>query len=534
MALGWFGLTTKKARELEEKLLPMSLRATDPLDGSLVIPGFHHDASTIAVDGTFQHTAALINEYREMATDPDVDLAIDDIVNSIVTSEEDVVPVKLNTSKLEITDKMVDILNREFDSILDMLQFKENGYELIRSWYTDGRQFFQPILDPNNQKAGIRKIVFLDTRTIQKVKIVHKKPATRGGQNIEVIEKAETMFFYNPYWAPEYNAIAGNSSYAAMTSIHTQKIPENDIIYVHSGLKDPVTGVVISDLEKSKKQLNNLRMMRDAQVIYRITRSVEKRVFRVDVGSLPPKQAEEQMKKIIRQHKTKLLYDPKSGKVNGKTHQQSLIEDFWFPVREGGRSSDVSTLAGAQNLSEIDDILYFQKLLYRSLNVPEGRLQDQQPMLFGNRNTEMTRDEWKYNKFIMRKRRRYGSSVFTPLLKLQLITKRIVTEDEWNKYYASDLNYEWMSDSWAEEQQETDALMNKFNNLGALQEYVGKYISDDFVYDKVLRMTPEDIERERKRITEMKEEQAKEEDDKFIRAEKLKAELSTDNDDEED
>ena len=499
MVGSWFGLSSKKAKEIEKKTAPVSLRANDPLDGALVLNGFHHEPTNMALDGTFQNTAALLNEYRDMAIDPDVDMAVDDIVNAIITCEEDKKPVELDFSNLEISDKLQDKIRKEFDTVLGVLDFNESGYERIKQWYVDGRQFIQPIL--GSRKAdGLIKAVFMDSRTVQKVKLVYKKPVVEANKRVEVIDRVENKFLFNPYWAPEYNTLSNSLSFPAITRLETQVLDEDSLIYAHSGLKDPLTGVVVSDLEKAKKPLNNLKMMRDAQVIYRITRSVEKRVFKVDVGTLPPKQAEEQMKKVIREHKTKLAYDPKTGKINGKGHQQSVLEDFWFPVRDGGRGSDVTTLQGAQNLSEIDDIVYFQKLMYRSLNVPEGRLENQQPTLFGSRNTEITRDEWKFNKFIMRKRNRYSQQVFMPLLRLQLLCKGIVTEDEWSESYENLLKFKWNSDSYIEEQQETDALMNKFGNMGSMAEYVGTYISKQFIYENVLRMTPEEIKREQERI----------------------------------
>lgn len=503
MAASWFGLTSKKAKAIEAKLAPLQLRATDPLDGSLVLSGFHHESANLAIDGTFQNSAALINEYRDMAIDPDVDMAVDDIINSIVTCEEDKRAVELDFSKLEMSDAMCEKFRKEFDRVLHLMDFNENGYERIKQWYVDGRQYIQPVLDPNKHKEGIKKLVFLDSRTVQKVKMIEKKSAIIDRKQVEVIDKIKDCFVFNPFWAPEYNTFSNSLSMPAITRLDTQILDQDALIYVHSGVKDPLTGVVVSDLEKAKKPLNNLKMLRDAQVIYRLTRSVEKRVFKVDVGSLPPKQAEEQMKKVIREHKTKMQYDPKSGKVNGKGHQQHMLEDFWFPVRDGGRGSDVSTLAGAQNLSEIDDILYFQKLLYRSLNTPEGRLGDQQPTLFGNRNAEMTRDEWKFNKFVMRKRKRYADGVFIPLLKIQAVSQNIVTDEEWERDIAPNLNFKWLSDSWVEDQQETDQLMNRFSNLGSVDEYVGKYISDEWVYENILRFTPEQIKREKERVAKM-------------------------------
>ena len=503
MANSWFGLTSKKAQELEKKLVPFQLRATDPLDGSLVLSGFHHESANLAIDGTFQNTSALVNEYRDMALDPDVDIAIDDIINSIVTCEEDKRAVELDFSKLELSDAIIEKFRNEFDHVLNLMDFNENGYERIKQWYVDGRQYIQPILNPNNQKLGLQKLVFLDSRTVQRVKLINKKQTVSDGKQVEIIDKVKDCFVFNPYWAPEYNTFNNSLSMPAITKLESQILDRDALIYVHSGVKDPLTGVVVSDLEKAKKPLNNLKMLRDAQVIYRLTRSVEKRVFRVDVGSLPPKQAEEQMKKVIREHKTKLQYDPKTGKVNGKGHQQHMLEDFWFPTRDGGRGSDVSTLAGAQNLSEIDDILYFQKLLYRSLNTPEGRLGEQQPILFGNRNAEMTRDEWKFNKFVMRKRKRYGDGVFMPLLKIQLVSKGVVTAEEWENDIEPVLSFKWASDSWVEDQQETDQLMNRFANLGSVEEQVGKYVSDEWVYENILRFTPEEIKREKERIAKM-------------------------------
>lgn len=482
-----------------DKMRAQALRPSDPRDGSIVIDG-RYQTSDFAIDTSFRDTANLVNEYREMSGDPDVDMAVDDIVNAAVTSEQNVQPVVIDFSRVELSDSIKEKVNQEFKYILQKLGFDTYAYDLFKSWYVDGRQYFQVM---RKKDGSIEDVLQLDSRTIQRVKLVERKPQNADGKMYEEVVLIDEYYAYNPYWAPDITNNGGFGFSTTQLYNATVKIDLSDVVYVHSGQKDPVTGAITSFLEKSKKPLNNLKMMRDAQVILRVTRSVEKRVFQVDVGDLPKKLAEEHVKKQIQIHKNKMSYDPRTGRINGQSYQSSMLEDFWFPVRSGGRGSSVSNLESSNNLSNIDDIIYFQKLLYRSLNVPEGRLENAPQMIFGSRNDAMTRDEWKFNKFIDRIRVRY-SSVFKDLLKIQLVSKKIVTNAEWEKYFDDSLTFTFNSDTYITKQQKIESLMAKIGNMGAVSEIVNKYVSIEWVYENILEFTEEEIKVEAQRIAKYK------------------------------
>lgn len=501
---GWSKPDTDNQRAKEKRLLQQSLEVNDAQDGSHVIDSTHYHSPSLAVESSFQQSSALVNEYRAMALDLDVDTAIDDIVNAIVTTDEDEQAVDVNLDGVEgVSEGIKTKIKAEFKKILQMMDFDQTGYEKVRQWYIDGRQYWQIVVDDKNKKVGIQRLIHLDPRAMKRIKQVQKE---FGPDRIERITGVENYYLYNTSWSVDTsfgNGVTPMSSSSAMVAKQavrqTLKIPASGIAFVHSGILSPDGNMVFSHLEKSRKPLNNLKMMRDALVIYRITRAPERRVFYVDVGSLPPKSAESYVVNFMNKNKTKMAYDSVTGKVNGHAYQSTMLEDFWMPRREGGRGTEVDTLQGAQNLGQIDDVLYFQKLLFRSLNVPVGRLEsDNTSAIFGSRGAEITRDEWKFNKFVQRLRRRY-SKLFSDILGTHLQLMEIVTEEEWQEMSGL-IRFDYASDSFVKSQQEDESLNARMASAASADALVGKYFSKEWVQRNIMKMSDDEIASEKKKI----------------------------------
>jgi hypothetical protein len=501
---GWSKPETDNQKAADKRLLQQSLEVSDAQDGSHIIDTTHYHSPSLAVESSFQQSSALVNEYRAMALDLDVDAAIDDIVNAIVTTDEDEQAVDVNLDGVEgVSEQVKTKIKGEFKNILHMMDFDQTGYEKVRQWYIDGRQYWQIVVDDKNKKAGIQRLIHLDPRAMKRIKQVQKE---YGPDRIERITGVENFYLYNTSWSVDTsfgNGVTPMSSSSAMIAKQavrqTLRIPANGIAFVHSGILSPDGNMVFSHLEKSRKPLNNLKMMRDALVIYRITRAPERRVFYVDVGSLPPKSAESYVVTFMNKNKSKMSYDSVTGKVNGHSYQSTMLEDFWMPRREGGRGTEVDTLQGAQNLGQIDDILYFQKLLFRSLNVPIGRLEsDNSSAVFGSRGAEITRDEWKFNKFVQRLRRRY-SKLFSDILGTHLQLQEVVTKEEWESMVGL-IRFDYASDSFVKSQQEDESLNSRMASAASAEAIVGKYVSKEWVQRNILKMSDDEIASENKKI----------------------------------
>lgn len=489
----------------EQRIQQQSLQVFNSDDGSQIIDNSHYHSPGLAIESSYQTSSALVNEYRAMGLDLDVDTAVDDIINAVITTDEDEPCVSLDLDSVDLKKATKDKIIEEFNWILNLLRMEETGYEKVRQWYIDGRQYFQVVVDDQNKKEGIQKLIQLDPRAMKRIKEVTKK--LDGETRVERIEKVENYYLYNPTWAVDTTfgglgvpANATNSVTGRAGSSQVLKIPEQMIAYVHSGILSPDGNMVFGHLEKARKPLNNLKMMRDALVIYRITRAPERRIFYVDVGSLPKKAAEEYVMSFMQKNKSKVSYDPSTGKVHGHAYQQTMLEDFWMPRREGGRGTEIDTLQGGQNLGQIDDVLYFQKLLFRSLNVPLGRLEnDDAAILIGGRGAEVTRDEWKFNKFVQRLRRRY-SSLFKQLLQIQLDLKGIATRDEWDELIEPKIRFNYASDSYVKQQQEDETMVNRLSAVNSADPLVGKYFSQNWVRKNILKQTDEEIAEEDEKI----------------------------------
>ena len=417
----------------------------------------------------------LILKYRGSAMHPEADAAIEDIVNESITSSDMKPSLTLNLDRVPVSATIKKQMLDEFDNIYNMLNFKELGHDIFRRWYVDGRLYHHLVVDENNLSAGIQEIRYIDSAKIRKVKQVKKKkdPATGA----PLVEKVDEFYIYQEKPGSQTNAI---------------KLSNDSVSYCTSGLLDEHRKKVVSFLHKALKPITQLRMMEDSLVIYRLARAPERRMFYIDVGNLPRGKAEQYMKDIMAKYRNKLVYDAKTGEIRDDRKHMSMLEDFWLPRREGGRGTEISTLPGGENLGQIEDIIYFQKRLYRSLNVPLNRLEQEQQFSLG-RATEISRDELKFQKFIDRLRNRF-STFFYEILKKQLIMKNIITDEDWQSW-KNEVNIDYTRDNHFSELKEAELLREKIQTLDQIQNYVGEYFSKQWVQKNILLFDDDEIER---------------------------------------
>ena len=417
----------------------------------------------------------LILKYRGSAMYPEADAAIEDIVNESITSMDMKPSLTLNLDRVPVSASIKKQMLDEFDNIYNMLNFKELGHDIFRRWYVDGRLYHHLVVDETNLSAGIQEIRYIDSAKIRKVKQVKKKkdPATGA----PLIEKVDEFYVYQEKPGSQTNAI---------------KLTNDSVSYCTSGLLDEHRKKVVSFLHKALKPITQLRMMEDSLVIYRIARAPERRMFYIDVGNLPRGKAEQYMKDIMAKYRNKLVYDAKTGEIRDDRKHMSMLEDFWLPRREGGRGTEITSLPGGENLGQIEDIIYFQKRLYRSLNVPLNRLEQEQQFSLG-RATEISRDELKFQKFIDRLRNRFAT-FFYEILKKQLIMKNIITEEDWLSW-KNEVHLDFTRDNHFSELKEAELLREKLQTLDQVQNYVGEYFSKQWVQKNILLFDDDEIER---------------------------------------
>ena len=463
------------------KELPSFVPKTDE-DGSGVIQAGGHFGAYIDMDGDkVKNEVDLILKYRDIASQPECDAAIEDIINESIVGDHDEAPVNLVLDELEISDKLKESVKNEFDIILKLLNFNAYSHDIYRKWYIDGRLPYHIIIDNSSPKKGIKELRYIDPTKLRKVKEVEEKQDPKTGAKI--IEKVDEFFLFQDK--------AMNGAEQGL------KIYPDAIAYCTSGVMDPSRKRILSYLHKALKPVNQLRMMEDSLVIYRISRAPERRIFYIDVGNLPKGKAEEYLRGIMNQYRNKLVYDAKTGDIKDDRKHMSMLEDFFLPRREGGRGTEITTLPGGENLGQIDDIIYFQKKLYKSLNVPVNRLEQEAQFSLG-RTTEITRDEVKFKKFIDRLRKRF-SDLFMQLLKTQLLLKGIITEADW-KEWKETIAFDYIEDNYFSELKQSEMLRERFDMLSSLDEYVGKYISNEWIRKNVLRQTDDEIEEIQKQI----------------------------------
>jgi hypothetical protein len=470
-----FGFEIKRASNKAEEKLRSIVPPTDQDGAGYVTAAGAHYGQYVDINGDqTKDNVQNIRQYRAVATHPEVDAAVEDIVNEGIASSENESPVAINLDNTDsLSDSVKKSITEEFDNITSMLNFSEYGHDIFRRWYVDGRIYHHLVVDENNLKMGIQEIRPIDAAKIRKVKEVKKtKDASTGASIVEGVNE-----FYI------YQEKPGSTN----TGI---KISSDSISYVTSGLLDPSRKRVVSYLHKALKPVNQLRMMEDSLVIYRLARAPERRIFYIDVGNLPKGKSEQYMKDIMSRYRNKLVYDASTGELKDDRKHMSMLEDFWLPRREGGRGTEISTLPGGENLGQIDDIVYFQKRLYRALNVPINRLEQEAQFSLG-RSTEITRDEVKFQKFIDRLRKRF-SGLFIEILKKQLIMKGIITEDDWN-LWKNDINVDFIRDNHFTELKDAELLMNRLQTLDQVQQYVGEYFSKEWVMKTVLHMDDDQL-----------------------------------------
>jgi hypothetical protein len=481
---------SRKQNEVEQSVQP-SFSPPSNEDGALTISSAAYYGTYVDLDGTAKNEVELISRYREMAMQPEIESAIDDIMNEAITQDDDGTTTQIVLDKLEQPEKIKKAIKEEFNTILRLYNYKNMAQDIFRRYYIDGRLYYHVIVDKENPIAGIKELRYIDPRKIRKVREIKKKKDERTG--------AEVVDVFNEYYIYNDKVVSGSSSNYGPVGV---RITTDSIISVVSGLMDSRRAVVLSYLHKAIKPLNQLRMIEDATVIYRISRAPERRIFYIDVGNLPKLKAEQYLRDIMVKYKNKLVYDAQTGEVRDDRKFLSMMEDFWLPRREGGKGTEISTLPGGQNLGELEDVKYFERKLYKSLNVPISRLEPNQGFSIG-RVAEVTRDELKFAKFVDRLRNRF-SEVFNQALRVQCVLKGICTAEEWD-HFKENIYYDFIKDNNFSELKEAELMRERLSLLSATDPYTGRYFSQAWIQRNVLRLTDDEIKEMQDEIDEEKE-----------------------------
>ena len=462
-------------------------------DGATTISAGGYYGTYVDLDATSKTESELITRYRQMAIYAECDMAIEDIVSEAIANIDDEPPVTIDLQELQLSENIRKTIENEFGEILSLLDFNSKAHEIFRRWYVDGRIYYQKIVDTSNGKKGIVELRYIDPRKIKKIRDVKKEKLPNG---IDIIKTIDEYYLYNDKGI-QYNVALSSSQ--TVTTGSGIRITLDSIAYCHSGLVDLDKNIVVGYLHKAIKPVNQLKMMEDALVIYRLARAPERRIFYIDIGNLPKLKAEQYLKDVMSRYRNKIVYDSSMGEVRDDRKFMSMFEDFWLPRREGSRGTEISILPGGENLGEIDDILYFQKKMYQALNVPLSRLEQQSGLTFG-RQAEVTRDELKFAKFINRLRNKFAD-LFRDLLKTQLILKGIIVDADWDDIKEK-IRFNFAQDQYFEEIKDAENLRNRMDLLQAVQPYVGLYYSQAFVKRNILRLTTDEMENIEKEIGE--------------------------------
>lgn len=451
-------------------------------DGSMEIASGNSYGTYMDLEASAKNETELITKYRELAMHAEVDSAIDDIVNEAIVREDNKSLVEINLTRLEQPDKVKDRIREEFEYILKLLDFNNVGYDLFRRWYIDGRMYYHMMIDETKPREGISELRYIDPRRIRRVRAAKKKnpQAAYNSRNIALAPDIEEYYVYNPGGA--HNTVAVTAGV---------KISTDSIAHVHSGILDQRNQLTISHLHKAIKPMNQLRMLEDATVIYRLSRAPERRIFYIDVGNLPKIKAEQYLHDMMARHKNRIVYDAATGEVRDNRKFMTMLEDFWLPRREGGKGTEITTLPGGQNLGEMEDVEYFRRKVYKALNVPNSRIQTDSTFNFG-RSGEITRDEVKFSRMIDRLRIRF-SHLFDRVLETQLVLKGIITRAEWKDIKES-IHYDFLRDNYFSELKDQEIINARLGILQNVDQYVGKYFSTKYVRTSILRMTEDEIE----------------------------------------
>ena len=489
------------------KLFGFSIEDKEPLSPGVVSPvppnnedGVDHYltsgffGSYVDLEGIYRTEFDLIKRYREMALHPECDSAIEDIVNEAIVSDTNDTPVEIELSNLNASDGIKKIIRQEFKGILDLLDFDKKSHEIYRNWYIDGRLYYHKVIDLKNPHEGIQELRYIDSMKIRYVRQTKKTDKDNRSVRLSNMNQDNPMQYEFPeieeYFIYTPQATYPTSNPSSLGDQKGIKISRDAITYCTSGLVDRNKGSTLSYLHKAIKALNQLRMIEDSLVIYRLSRAPERRIFYIDVGNLPKIKAEQYLRDVMMRYRNKLVYDANTGEIRDDKKYMSMLEDFWLPRREGGRGTEITTLPGGQNLGEITDIKYFQEKLYRSLNVPTSRIGGEGGFNLG-RSSEILRDEVKFSKFVGRLRKRF-SAMFNDMLKTQLILKNIITPEDW-EVMSEHIQYDFLYDNHFAELKETELLTERLNMVAQAEPYVGKYFSQDYIRRKILRQTDEEI-----------------------------------------
>jgi hypothetical protein len=487
-----FGFTIARDKVEVQDTVQQSFTPPANEDGALTITSAAYYGTYVDLDGTAKNDVELISRYREMAMQPEIESAIDDIVGEAICQDDDGKIIKLVLDDLKQPERIKKAILDEFETVSRLLNYKNMAQDIFRRYYVDGRLYYHIIIDRDNPTQGIKELRYIDPRKLRKVREVKKQKDERTG--------VEIMNVINEYYIFNDKVNTGSSQNFGPIGI---RITTDSIISVVSGLMDSRRAVVLSYLHKAIKPLNQLRMIEDATVIYRISRAPERRIFYIDVGNLPKLKAEQYLRDIMVKYKNKVVYDANTGEVRDDRKFLSMMEDYWLPRREGGKGTEISTLPGGQNLGELEDVKYFQKKLYGALCVPISRLEPNQGFSMG-RAAEVTRDELKFSKFVDRLRNKF-SEIFNQTLRVQCVLKGICTADEWD-YFRQNIHYNFIKDNNFSELKEAELMTNRLTLLSAVDAYTGRYFSQAWIQRNVLRLSDDDIQKMKSEIDKEKEE----------------------------
>ena len=478
MELELFGF--KLGRKKEEKST-QDIITPDSYDGSYILETGGVFGTFVDFSGAVRDENQMIQHYRAMALYPEVDAAIEDIVNEAIVLDQDRKPIKLNLDHVNLSETIKGKIYMEYNHLLKLLDFSNKASDIFRRWYIDSKLYYYKKVDKNDLRKGITELVPIDPIKIKKIRKIEKDKTVYGGMTPFAPVKSIQEYFV-------YVDTDRDSMFPTTTS--GWKIATDTMAYVHSGIIDSATKRVVGYLQKAVRPLNLLRQIEDAVAIYRISRAPERRIFYVDVGNLPKQKAEQYLREIMNRYRNKIIYDPKTGEIKDERNHQSMLEDYWMPRREGGRGTEISTLDGGQNLGQMEDVMYLLQKLYRALGVPLSRMMPDTGFNMG-RSAEITRDEVKFNKFIDRLRQRF-SSFFLDLLKTQVILKGIMTEDDWNRV-SQDITFRFNQDSYFTELKNNDILRERLDIIAAVTPYIGQFFSREYVRKNMLKQSEEDI-----------------------------------------
>ena len=452
----------------------------EPEDGATTTAGFYSEY--LDLDASAKNEYDLIRRYRSAAEHPECDFAIEDIVNEAINMEYGRDTVSINTDKLPYTQKIKTRVRQEFQQILRLFDFNNRAHDIFRRWYIDGRIHYHKVIDESDPKKGIQELRYIDGMKIKRIKKVEKGASKKGTPTVNIIDD---FFQYS------------EKGMHQIQSGGTIKLTKDSVAYCPSGLHDPTRAMVMSYLHKAIKPVNQLRMIEDSVVIYRISRAPERRIFYIDVGNLPKIKAEQYLKDVMNRYRNKLVYNAATGEIRDDRNQMSMLEDFWLPRREGGRGTEITTLPGGQNLGEIEDIVYFQRKLYRSLNIPVSRLEAENTFSMG-RSAEITRDEVKFTKFIQKLRTKFNV-LFNDILKTQLILKGVIAEEDWPSI-RDNITYKYLKDGHYAEMRDMDLLRDRLDILNTIEPFIGEWFSKEYVQRHVFRMSEEEMKKMQKQI----------------------------------